>query len=158
MLGKNTPFVYHAIICTMPYQPQEPWRRLMLRTKETAETYAQFQAENRARKEAGEDMHECAICADTKAVIEEYTHWVRMKNAFPYDRHFTQSDMLALKRHSDETGITQEERAELIELKKKLADTYDHILENLPKQQSIPHHYHVHLVTFPIPPEASPTS
>jgi hypothetical protein len=137
----------------MLYQPQEHWRRLILRSKETAEKYAQFQAENRARKEAGEDMPACAICADTGAVLEEYQYWVLMKNAFPYDRYFIQSDMLALKRHSDETGITQAERAELVELKKKLANTHDHILENLPKQQSIPHHYHIHLITFQRPPE-----
>jgi len=124
-----------------------------LRTKETAENYAQHQAKNRAGKEAGETMPTCAICADTEAVLKEYTYWKVMKNAFPYDRYFTKSDMLVLKRCGNETNITAEERAELIRVKESLSETYDHILENLPKQSSIPHHFHVHLITFKKPPE-----
>jgi diadenosine tetraphosphate (Ap4A) HIT family hydrolase len=135
----------------MSYQPQDHSRRLILRTEETAANYAAHQADVRARKEAGETFPPCPICADTQSITQEYEYWVIMKNAFPYDRYFTKSDMLALKRHATEADMTPEERAELTKIKPELAETYDHILENLPKQQSIPGHYHVHLVTVQKP-------
>ncbi len=131
----------------MTYRSLPPWRTLLLRTEATARAY-----EARKRQKNCDGL--CALCADHDT-LEEYTHWRRMPNAYPYDRYFTHSDMLVLKRHSDERGLNENERAELIELKGKLSETYDHFLENLPKQASIPHHYHIHLVTFKHPTNAN---
>lgn len=125
-------------------QKQEHWRRLLLRTEETATAYEAAQREQNS-------VGGCRLCADPDT-IEEYTHWRLMPNRFPYDRLFEKSDMLVLRRHSDEYGLTQDERRELLHLKAEvLSDRYDGFLEQLPKQRSIPHHYHVHVVTYKRP-------
>jgi len=122
-------------------QKQEHWRRLLLRTEKTATAYENAQEEQVAGST-------CRLCADPE-VIREYEHWRLMPNRFPYDRLFSKSDMLVLRRHSDEYGIREDERAELLELKTSvLVDEYDAFLEQLPKQRSIPHHFHVHLVQY----------
>lgn len=126
-------------------QHHEPWRQLLLRTKETAAKYQEVL--KTTPKTDG-----CRLCND-KSTIEEFKHWKIVPNAFPYDRFFAKSDMLVSKRHTDEDGLNDEEIAEWRELKNTvLSDQYDHIFENLPKQKSIPHHIHYHLVT-PILPE-----
>jgi len=130
----------------MSYQKQEAWRRLILRTEETARAYEAHQKEK-----CGTGT--CYLCTDPNT-IEAYAHWRRIPNAYPYDRYFVKSDMLVLKRHSDERGLSNEEREELTTLKETLSGDYDHLLENLPRQQSIPHHYHIHLVTFARPTAA----
>lgn len=125
-------------------QEQEPWRRLLLRTEETAKQYEEAQ-------KATPPSKGCRLCNDLES-IAEYTHWRLMPNRFPYDRYFTKSAMLVSKRHTDETGLTAEERAEFFELKRDVfADEYDIIFENLPKQKSIPHHMHYHLVELKRP-------
>ena len=119
-------------------QEQESWRRLLLRTEKTAQEYEDFQKSHPKRDG-------CGLCND-KEIINEYKYWQLMPNRFPYDRYFSKSEMLVSKRHTDETGLTQEEKAELFKLKQELTDSYDIIFENLPKQKSIPHHIHYHLV------------
>lgn len=122
-------------------QQQEHWRRLLLRTEETARRYEEACAQQKA--DGG-----CRLCNDPES-IEEYAHWRLMPNKFPYDRLFAKSDMLVIRRHADEYGLTDEERAELLSLKAGvLADRYDSLLDHLPRQKSIPHHYHVHLISF----------
>jgi hypothetical protein len=75
-----------------------------------------------------------------------------MPNKFPYDRYFAKSDMLVLKRHDDERGVTKEEREEYFKLKSEvLGDEYDSVLDYLPKQKSIPHHTHLHLIKIKRP-------
>jgi hypothetical protein len=122
-------------------QHQEHWRRLLLRTEETAQRY-----EEALRLQ---DNHAaCRLCSDTES-LEEYTYWRRMRNLFPYDRLFATSDMLVTKRHTDEQGLTSAERAELLTLKAgALGERYDSILDHLPQQKSMPHHCHFHLISF----------
>ncbi len=125
-------------------QKQEHWRRLLLRMEETACRYEEAQKEK-------EQSEGCRLCNDTES-IAEYKYWRLMPNMFPYDRYFTKSDMLVTKRHTDERGLTKEEREEFLDLKSKvLTDQYDSILDHLPKQRSIPHHCHYHLVEFKRP-------
>ncbi len=57
------------------------------------------------------------MCSDKENIIEEYTHWVLMRNEFPYDRYFSKSDMLVTKRHTQEHELTDEEIAEFFTLK-----------------------------------------
>lgn len=126
-------------------QKHDPSRMLLLRTKETATRYEE------ALKTAPKN-DECRLCSDL-STIKEFKYWRIVPNAFPYDRFFAISEMLVSKRHTDENGLSEEEIAEWRELKNTvLSDNYDHIFENLPKQKSIPHHIHYHLVT-PIAPE-----
>ena len=121
-------------------QEQEPWRALLLRTPETAARYEEVK-KNTPKTDG------CRLCSDGRA-LQEFKHWYIMPNEFPYDRFFEKSDMLVSKRHTDEEGLNAEEIAEWRELKNTvLSDNYDHIFENLPKQKSIPHHIHYHLVT-----------
>ena len=93
----------------------------------------------------------CNLCNDHDSTLQEFSYFVLMKNKFPYDRYFTKSDMLVSKRHATEQELTTEERTELISIKKSLGDAYDSIIEHLPKQKSIPDHYHVHIVAFKRP-------
>lgn len=123
-------------------QEQPHWRRLLLRTEETAERYKNTIA-NRDKS-----LNINYLEDDEENVIEEYTYWKRMKNEFPYDRYFSKSDMLVLKRPVSEEEMTDEERQEYLKLKVKLSDTYDSILDHLPKQRSIGGHCHFHLIEF----------
>jgi len=125
-------------------QKQDSWRRTLLRTEETAARYEQAQATSPS--DTG-----CRLCNDLETIVE-YKHWRLAPNKFPYDRFFSKSHMLVSSRHVDENGLNIEEKAELIELKNNvLSDGYDIILENLPKQKSIPHHMHYHLVEIKKP-------
>jgi len=119
-------------------QHQESWRRLLLRTEATAKKY------EAAQQEPGEPG--CRLCKDD-TILNEYEYWRLMPNAFPYDRFFVKSDMLVSKRHTDGNDLSEEELTEFRQIKSGgLADNYDLIFENLPKQKSIPHHIHYHLV------------
>lgn len=126
---------------------QPHWRRLLLRSEETADFYEQ---EIKKHHRTDGEKKVCNLCADTEAVIEEFEHWVLMKNRFPYDRYFSKSDMLATKRHTDEAGLNEEEKAELLKLKgsDELAGRYDSMLEHFQLQRSLPGHYHVHVIQY----------
>ena len=123
---------------------QPHWRRLLLRSEEAASKY-----EEEIKNHAPSDG--CNLCNDEDSTIQEFTHFVLMRNKFPYDRYFTKSDMIVSKRHVTELELNQEERAELSEIKKTLSDSYDSLIEHLPKQKSIPGHYHLHVIEFKRP-------
>lgn len=122
-------------------QEQPHWRRLLLRTEETADRY---QADILTREtEAG-----CPLCK-FELVIQEFEHWVHKRNKYPYDRYFEKSDMLVTKRHVADTELNQAEREELDRLKKEVLHLeYDSLLEHMPAQRSIPAHTHYHLIQF----------
>ncbi len=123
---------------------QPHWRRLLLRSEEAAKKY-----EDEIKNHKSGDG--CNLCNDKESIVKEYEHWVLMKNKFPYDRYFTKSDMLVLKRHVGEHDLNDSERTEFISIKKELSDSYDSIIEHLPKQKSIPDHFHVHIIEFKRP-------
>jgi len=125
-------------------QEQEHWRRLLLRTEETATIYEE--AQKNSPKTNG-----CRLCND-KETIKKYEHWRLVPNAFPYDRFFSKSVMLISNRHTDENGLTEEEVAEFRKLKNtEFSDEYDLLFENMPVQKSIPHHIHYHIVQIKKP-------
>lgn len=128
-------------------QAQEHWRRLLLRTETTANQYAAAQAARDPNDTS------CALCTD-RATVADYTYWHVVPNKFPYDRYYSRSDMLVLKRHATEQELTAAELAEYRTLKAEvLSEEYDQILENLPQQTTIPEHFHVHLVVLRPPNE-----
>jgi hypothetical protein len=121
-------------------QEQPHWRRLLLRSEETASRY---EVEIEERKHSA---HICPLC-EFEDVIREFEHWVIMKNKFPYDRYFSKSDMLVSRRHAAEDAITDKERDEYHYIRTHmLGDEYDTVMNHLPKQKSLPNHYHVHLI------------
>lgn len=127
-------------------QEQPHWRRMLLRSKETADAYDK---ELETRTSGGE----CKMCEDKEAIFEEFKYWVMMENRFPYDRYFSKSHMLVTKRHTDELNLSTEEEAEFQELRYGyLAENYDSMFDHLPKQKSIPGHCHMHVVQIK-PPE-----
>lgn len=127
---------------------QPHWRRLLLRTEETAKRYEDAIASHAT---SGEKV--CNLCADKDAVIQEFEHWVLMQNSYPYDRYFSKSNMLVTKRHTNETGLNEAEKAELLQLKNstELSEQYDSMLEHFQKQRSMPNHYHIHIIEFKRP-------
>ena len=123
---------------------QPHWRRLLLRSEKAASEYEEA-IKNRVPGSG------CNLCNDHDSILQEFSHFVLMKNKFPYDRYFTKSDMLVSKRHAAEQELTPEERTEFISIKRELSDSYDSIIEHLPKQKSIPDHFHVHIIEFKRP-------
>ncbi len=83
--------------------------------------------------------------------IEVFKYWMIIPNDFPYDAIATKHDMLFTRRKVafDWSLLTDEELQELMELKKGfINDTYDVFYENLPRGQTLPSHFHLHLLTL----------
>ena len=119
---------------------------LLFRSVETACSY--LMAKTTEKPVSG-----CRLC-DDEDIIAEYQHWRLLPNRFPYDRYFATCHLLIPKRHVREPELSDAEREELFALKtSELTDQYDLVFENLPKQQSIPHHYHLHLTVIKDAPE-----
>lgn len=83
-------------------------------------------------------------------LIKEYDYWVIIENYFPYDKIAHTSHILITKRivPFDWTLLTQEEVKELFYVKKDIGGKYSFLIENLPSIQSIPKHFHLHLLRF----------
>lgn len=88
----------------------------------------------------------CPLCA--APALAEYAHWRIVENIYPYDAVAAKHDMLVTKHHlSSDQEITPEEFEELSHLKQTdLNDAYTFVMEALPKNKSIPGHYHLHLI------------
>ncbi len=83
--------------------------------------------------------------------VTEFKHWVIVENQFPYDAIATVSHMLATKRTVplDWKFLNEEEVQEFSELQETyLNEHYDVLWENLPKGQTIPGHFHLHLLVL----------
>lgn len=88
----------------------------------------------------------CPLCeAPSKS---EFKHWRIVENIYPYDAVASLHDMLVTKRHiSKDNELTKEELDELHELKETvLNETYTFVMEALPRNKSVPGHYHLHLI------------
>lgn len=88
----------------------------------------------------------CPLC--TEPAIRTYTHWKILDDKFPYDAIARVHHMLTPVRHTDELGLTAEERTELDALKLSLAREYDQFTENAERLRSVPGHYHLHLLVL----------
>lgn len=88
----------------------------------------------------------CPLCGNEPA-IHTFNHWQIVINAFPYGKLAEVHHMLIPRRHVDEQGLTEEEKAELIEIKHTyVADTYQYLIEATKNLKSIPDHFHIHLI------------
>ncbi|MEX0672626.1 MAG: hypothetical protein WD175_01030 [Candidatus Paceibacterota bacterium] len=88
----------------------------------------------------------CPLCkADP---IKEYKYWKLIPNDFPYDVIAQEHCMLIPKDH---TGffkdLSEAAKSEYYALLKKL-DHFDSLFNNFQKNQTIPEHFHVHLITY----------
>jgi hypothetical protein len=87
----------------------------------------------------------CAICA--KEPILKFKYWKIIENSFPYDRISTLHHMIAPLRHTKFGDINQVELDELKEIRDNEIDkTYGCIIESTSLTQSIPKHFHLHLI------------
>ena len=81
--------------------------------------------------------------------VEAFTYWKIIPDKFPYNKIASRHDMLVPLRHTQEVGLTVEERAEFAELKAKyLNEHYELLIETAPHLKSVPMHHHVHLIVI----------
>ena len=101
------------------------------------------------RKENGIKYNPFVTYEKTK--IKEFNHWIILQNEFPYDAIANVSHMIATKREVpfDWKLLKNEEKQELETIKNEyLSKKYDVIWENLPKGQTVPGHFHLHLLVL----------
>ena len=113
------------------------------------ETEAQYQTFKKQKQSAGADLAAFNLAEET--VVREFTHWLIIKNRFPYDNMTSVNDMLVPKRaFADYYTASNEEREEYHEIIKQLVaeDYYDALVENFPRSKSVTRHNHVHLVRW----------
>ena len=109
----------------------------------TKETHERYQEVKQARLHTSEG---CQLCKEQSLL--EFTHWRIIHAGFPYDRIADVHDLLLTKAHKTELELTEEERTELQEIKLggALDEHYAVVWENLKDYQSIPAHFHLHLL------------
>lgn len=120
--------------------------RTFLRTEEGMDRYM----------EVMKDRNEKKIKSDhfvnyEHLLIKEFKHWVIIENEFPYDAVATTSHLISTKREIalDWNLLNKEEWEEFKSIKEEyLKNNYDAIWENFPSGQTIPGHFHLHLVVL----------
>lgn len=120
--------------------------RTFLRSNEMMNTYA---ATMKERQEKGIQIN-LYLDGLTKT-IKEFEHWMIIPNDFPYDAIATVNHMILPKRavSFDWQLITDDEKRELELLKQTyLSENYDLVWENLPKGQTVPGNFHLHLLVL----------
>jgi len=111
-----------------------------LRTKTTDMAYAEHRRNN--------PDPPCILC-DQDLLIKEYKYWVLLKNRYPYDAVAKRSSMLTTRRHiMYEKELTHEEYQEYLEIKAELFKEYSCVIENAPKNKTIPMHAHYHFLEY----------
>lgn len=86
-----------------------------------------------------------------ETVIREFTHWVIIKNRFPYDTMVRTNDMLVSRNKNTYLyDCSPEEQNEYHEIIKQLSEEayYDALIDNFPKARSVKKHTHIHLVQW----------
>ena len=91
------------------------------------------------------DNSPCRMCEMES--VKEFKYWRVLENEFPYDKISDKQHILLPKRHTTEEDLTDEEKAELLKIKKTdFVREYQFIFESTPGTVSIPAHFHLHLV------------
>lgn len=107
------------------------------RTRETEEIYRKY-------KENKIDDGKCVLCE--VPVVKTFKFWKIIHNDFPYDLIADIHDMILPIRHVKEVDLTEEEKAELLEIKADYLNIYDAILEATPRMKTVPAHHHLHVI------------
>lgn len=109
-----------------------------LRTAEMKAKYKAYQAD-------GGLAGTCVLCE--KPALQTFRQWKIIDNMFPYDRVAKTHHMLVPLRHVAETKLSDEERTELLDIKRGSAmGSYEYMLEATSRILSIPQHFHLHLL------------
>lgn len=120
--------------------------RTFLRTEETMRKYKEitdYREKNGIKVDCFFDWK--------KALVKEFDNWVIIENDFPYDAVATVHHMISTKRETpfDWKLLNEQEREELQKLREGyIQENYDVVYENLPKGQTIPGHFHLHLLVL----------
>lgn len=80
--------------------------------------------------------------------IKAWQHWKLIHNEFPYSAAFKVHHMLVPYREVRQKDLNVSERRELDQIIKQLEDSYDCMLINFEKKQSIKRHFHIHLLAY----------
>jgi hypothetical protein len=116
------------------------------RSEISHKSYTQFKDSNRGNTDRLQTFD-----FSEETILREFTHWVIIKNRFPYDNVAKVNDMLVSRRpigrHYDGT---QEEENEYHAILKLLAKEgyYDALIENFPRTKSIKKFAHTHLIQW----------
>jgi diadenosine tetraphosphate (Ap4A) HIT family hydrolase len=116
-------------------------KKSILRSEEVNEKYSAYKAAMPADAPHFYDWAE--------RVVAEFDKWVLINNAFPFDKIADTHHLLIPHRvfaHLHEAN--PEELRELEEIKAKLASDYDFVMENFPRNRSVPTHFHLHFVVL----------
>jgi hypothetical protein len=112
-----------------------------IRSLRSQETEARYRADIRD----GILERGCKLCE--KPALKQFAHWKIVINDYPYDSIAEVHDMIVSLRHVREDGLSSEELSEYKRIKEEhLMGTYQYILEATHGSQSIPSHYHLHLI------------
>ncbi len=84
----------------------------------------------------------------TAPAIAEWTYWKLIENQFPYDVIAEKHDLVVPKRKfAKKTEMNYDEIEEFAEkVRPYLVEHYDMEIRNYPKAQSVPDHYHIHVL------------
>lgn len=109
-----------------------------LRTKQVQQAYTDAVA-------LGVLKQGCVLCK--KDALKTFEHWKIVENDFPYDIIAETHHMIVPLRHMISAGLTGEEWGELQKIKKEyITSTYQFMVESTHANQSVPEHFHVHLI------------
>jgi len=121
-------------------------KRTPIRTEKTMTAYLHY-LEARAKEKHPKNPF---ASIEDEALIT-FKHWLIIPNRFPYDAIAVTSHLLFTRRRVafDWDLLNEDELQELHELKKGyIREHYDLIWENMPKAQSVPGHFHLHLLVL----------
>ena len=102
------------------------------------------ESEERYQKEK-KLIAECPFCVGES--LHEWEYWKLMPNKYPYDLVAEKHDLLVLNIHEKNARKDELEELESIKKMKFIAD-YHCLIENFQIRQSVPGHFHVHLLRY----------
>lgn len=124
----------------------KPITKTLLRSPEMMDLYIKTMEKRRE-----EGQLSTSFLDGSHVIVKEFDHWVIIENAFPYDGIASTSHMIVTKRivPFDWRLLTPEEEKEIEFLKETyLNEHYEVVWENLPKGQTVPGHFHLHLLVL----------
>jgi len=114
-----------------------------LRTHKLHKKYKKYQ---RASFRPGQ----CVLCDKVGAkTLKNFRHWRIVRNLFPWNRVAKIQHLIIPKRHAMYPRLNNQERKELEKIKLDyLNNQYDVLAEATPRIQSVPEHFHLHLIVL----------
>lgn len=115
-------------------------QKIDLRSAKTKNKYKKYLMNNKKIN--------CIYC-DRELFVCEFKYWIILENRFPYDKIAETCHMLAPKRHvAREDDLNEDEKEELLKIKKEKVAFYDIIMQSTVSATSRPDHFHLHLLRY----------